>query len=282
MSTGSCHTPVGSHAVASIWTPIALTAKLYAMSGRGRRKLSTIGKSSTQFGQQTIFYTVKRSPRAKYARLEVRPGTGLTVVIPRSYGVEQVSALVEQKGQWILRKLAEYAQSQETFPTRALRSGDVVLYLGRDVEIVVQQGNSRAGSVKLEQGRLAISPGAEDGKLGLLLERWYRQQADNLIRIRADELCATLNVAYKRLTVRGARTRWGSCSQKGNVSFNWKLMMMPDPVIDYVIIHELCHLKQMDHSKRFWGMVAEHCPRWREHRKWLRDHESQLVAQLPT
>lgn len=281
MSTGSCHTPVGSHAVASIWTPIALTAKLYAMSGRGRRKLSTIGKSSTQFGQQTIFYTVKRSPRAKYARLEVRPVTGLTVVIPRSYKLDQVPTLVEQKGRWILRKLAEYSQAEKVFSQKALQSGDTLRYLGRDIEVVVQKDHIGSGSVKLEQDKLIIDLGARDSTLGLLLEQWYREQAERLIRRKADGLCARLGLVYSRLTIRGARTRWGSCSQKGNVSFNWKLMMMPDPVIDYVIIHELCHLKQMDHSKRFWGMVAEHCPRWREHRKWLRDHESNLVAQLP-
>ncbi len=114
-----------------------------------------------------------------------------------------------------------------------------------------------------------------------MLEEWYRLQAAKLMKGRADQLSTQLGVTYDRLLIRGQRTRWGSCSHKGNLSFNWKLMMAPQPVIEYVIVHELAHRKEMNHTKRFWEVVAEHCPRWREHQKWLKDHQAELTTRLP-
>ena len=88
-----------------------------------------------------------------------------------------------------------------------------------------------------------------------------------MVKNKADELCPRLGVNYNRLNVRAAKTRWGSCSRKCNLNFNWKLIMAPEPVIDYVIIHELTHLKEMSHSRNFWKVVTEHCPQWRKRKK---------------
>jgi len=134
--------------------------------------------------------------------------------------------------------------------------------------------------VRLERESLVVSLGLTTSGLGRVLEEWYRTQAANLIWRRTDELAAQLGVAYGRVSIRGQKTRWGSCSCKGNLSFNWKLMMAPRPVIDYVIIHEVAHLKEMSHSKRFWQLVAEHCPNWRMHKKWLREHDTILRSKL--
>ncbi len=102
-----------------------------------------------------------------------------------------------------------------------------------------------------------------------------------LVEEKIDKLSAHLGVRYNRLVIRGQKTRWGSCSRKSNLSFNWKLIMAPEPVINYVIIHELAHLKEMNHTKRFWELVAQYCPRWREHKKWLNDHTAELGTKLP-
>jgi hypothetical protein len=106
-------------------------------------------------------------------------------------------------------------------------------------------------------------------------------QAAKLMKQQADKIGAQLGLTYKRLIIRGQKTRWGSCSQMGNLSFNWKLIMAPEPVIEYVVIHELAHLKEMNHAKSFWQLVARHCPRWRQHRKWLKDHEAALASKIP-
>lgn len=239
-----------------------------------------VGKRKITINGQTISYIIKRSARAKHVRLEVRPETGLTVVIPKSYKIGQLPDLLETKERWILDKLAKCGKVQPLCAVEEVKSGDVIPYLGRDLEVVKRQDHRNPDSVKLEHNRLIVSLRSATSRLNLVLEQWYRMQAAKLIKERADKLSARLGLTYNRLIIRGQKTRWGSCSHKGNLSFNWKLIMAPEPVIDYIIIHELAHLKEMNHTKRFWELVVEHCPRWREHKKWLNDHETELTANL--
>jgi len=146
------------------------------------------------------------------------------------------------------------------------------------LKLVIQENHRNASNVKLVQDILIVSLRPGNGRLNIALERWYRMQAAELMKKKVDELSARLGISYTRLTIRGQKTRWGSCSRKGNLSFNWKLLMAPEPVIDYVIIHELTHLREMNHARRFWQLVAEQCPHWRKHRKWLRDFEQTEFA----
>jgi predicted metal-dependent hydrolase len=94
---------------------------------------------------------------------------------------------------------------------------------------------------------------------------------------RVDRAAAQRGSSYTTLSIRGQRTRWGSCSAKGALSFNWRLLLAPEPVLDYVIWHEVCHLEAMDHSPRFWSLVGAHCPDYREQAAWLRRHGGTLV-----
>jgi len=246
-----------------------------------RRKPALLGTYKTTLDGQTVCYAVKRSSRAKHARLEVCAGTGLTVVIPSSYNIDDIPDLLRKKGRWIINKLAKYVTGHQITEGKEPESGDSIPYLGRRLKVVTRCNSGTIADVRLEKNRLLVDLNSRNGRLNLVLEWWYRRQAEKLVKERADELCPRVGVTYVRLTVRGARTRWGSCSQKGNINFNWKLMMAPEPVIDYVIIHELAHLKEMNHSKNFWKLVAEHCPQWRRHRKWLKDHEAELSTKLP-
>jgi len=153
-------------------------------------------------------------------------------------------------------------------------------YLGRELKLVEQE-NSHGEDVVLECNKLAVSPGLfNNGLLEPALEQWYRIEAAKLITAIADRLSSQMGIGYKRIGIRGQKTRWGSCSRKRNLSFNWKLIMAPEPVVEYVIIHELLHLKEMNHSKRFWQLVARYCPGWRENKKWLKQHEADLTARL--
>jgi len=246
-----------------------------------RPHLTAAGKHKITINGQNIPYIIKHSARARYVRLEVRQGTDLTVVIPESYKIEQLPDLLQAKGSWILGKLAKYGKVQSLCADKELKSGDAIPYLGRDLEVVIRQNRRNVDGVKLEQNRLVVSHRSASSRLNLVVEQWYRMQATKLIKERANKLSARLGLTHNRVIIRGQKIRWGSCSHKGDLSFNWKLMMAPEPVIDYVIIHELAHLKELNHSKRFWELVAEHCSRWREHKKWLKGHETQLAAKLP-
>ena len=251
------------------------------MARKTGHQSALIEKRETIVNGQTITYAVKQSLRAKRVRLEVRPQTGLTVVVPRSYNIGQLSGLLKSKERWISRNLARFNHFQSLSSKKELNSGDTVPYLGRDLELVKRENHDGVGDVILEGNILAVSPGLfKNGILELALERWYRTEAAQLINERTNKLSSQLGISYKQIVIRGQKTRWGSCSRKKNLSFNWKLIMAPQPVLDYVIIHELVHLKEMNHSKRFWELVAQYCPGWREHKKWLKQHEADLTARL--
>ena len=244
------------------------------------RKPALLGTHKAILNGLTVPYAVKRSSRAKHARLEVRAETGLTVVIPGSYKINDIPDLLRKKERWILDKLTKYVKGRPITEGKETKSENFIPYLGRRLKVVTRHNPGTAVSVRLEKNRLLVDLDSRNGRLNLVLEWWYRQQAEKLIKKRVDRLCPRMGVTYGRLTIRGAKTRWGSCSQKGNINFNWKLMMAPEPVIDYVIIHELAHLREMNHSKNFWKLVAEHCPQWRKHRKWLKEHDGELASKL--
>jgi predicted metal-dependent hydrolase len=251
------------------------------MAPETQHQPTMVEKRETSINGQAIKYILKRSLRARHVRLEVKPQTGLTVVVPHSYKIGQLPGLLESKKRWISSNLARFSHFQSSSAKKKLKSGDTVPYLGRDLELVKQENHTGAGGVTLEGNRLAVSPVLfRNGILELALERWYRAEAAKLIGERAYKLSTQMGISYKRITIRGQKTRWGSCSRKKNLSFNWKLLMAPEPVVDYVIIHELAHLKEMNHSKRFWALVAQHCHGWREHRRWLKQHEAYLTARL--
>ena len=250
------------------------------MAGTTHGSLTVIGTRETSIGGQTISYMLKRSAKAKYVRLEVRAETGLAVTIPGSFKIGHIPDLLEAKKSWILSKLAKYGQFCPVTTERELKGGDTIPFLGRDLEVVIRQEYGNADSVKLERNKLAVNLTNRNGRLNSVLEQWYRMQAATIIKDKVDKLSAQWGLTYNRLTIRGQKTRWGSCSHKGNLNFNWKLIMAPEPVIDYVIIHELAHLKEMNHTKSFWELVAERCPRWRELKKWLKDHGPELARKV--
>jgi len=109
------------------------------------------------------------------------------------------------------------------------------------------------------------------------IERWYRRAARAEIRERLDRATAIAGVSYRDLSIRAQRTRWASCSSTGHMSFNWRLLLAPEPVLDYVIWHEVCHLSILDHSPRFWALVERRWPRYRSDREWLRRHGATLM-----
>jgi predicted metal-dependent hydrolase len=223
-------------------------------------------------------YVVKRSSVAKQVRFEVRNGRGLTVILPRRCNLDVLDEMLESKARWILDKMDRFVGQAQPAGNGRLRFGDAVLYLGQEVRIVSCQGIGSAESVELHGRTLMVHRDLECSDLELLLERWYRAQAAGILEQKAYELAIAFGVRYSRFSIRGQRTRWASCSHKGTLSFNWRLIMAPEPVVDYVVMHEVAHLKEMNHTKRFWRLVAERCPSWREHKKWLDDHGTELAA----
>jgi predicted metal-dependent hydrolase len=214
-----------------------------------------------------IRYEIRRSARARRVRVTVDNAGAVEVVLPRRAGEREAAAAVRELRPWIERRVAEVAQTRAVVAAR----GDTVPYLGRTLHLVPQPGRVRAHR---RADQLIVPAGDARDRA---IEAFYRRAAYAEIEPRLDLACAETGTTYARLTIRGQRTRWASCSRTGTMSFNWRLLLAPEPVLDYVVWHEVCHLEVMDHSERFWGLLAQRWPQYREHARWLRRHGSTLV-----
>jgi predicted metal-dependent hydrolase len=145
---------------------------------------------------------------------------------------------------------------------------DVRVEHGRQREHLARRGDVLR--VALPAGDAQLLP--RDDALREALERWYRKRARAEVAPRLDAACARAGTGYTKLQIRGQRTRWASCSSNGAMSFNWRLLLAPPEILDYVVEHEVAHLELLDHSPRFWRLLASRCPEWREREAWLRRH----------
>ncbi len=192
---------------------------------------------------------------------------GVEVVLPRRAPEREAAAAIRELRPWIERRVAELARARATVAAR----GETVPYLGRALTLRGEPGRTRV----VRRGEVLLVP--EGAARRPALERWYRRAARAEIEPRLDRACALAGTYYSRLTIRGQRTRWASCSPGGAMSFNWRLLLAPEPVLDYVVWHEVCHLEVMDHSPRFWRLLAARNPGYREQLRWLRANGATLV-----
>jgi predicted metal-dependent hydrolase len=213
-----------------------------------------------------IHYTVRRSTRARRVRVSVHAHTGVEVVLPARAPERAAAAAVSELRPWIEGRLDE---AREALALIAARAGTVP-YLGRALQLVPQQGRTR---VHRDGERLLVP----DGDARAALERYYRRAARREITPRLDRAAALSDLTYKDLTIRGQRTRWASCSTSGRMSFNWRLLLAPERVLEYVVWHEVCHLEILDHSPRFWALLERRWPGYREDRDWLSRNGATLV-----
>jgi len=213
-------------------------------------------------------YRVRRSDRARRVRVLVDPHTGVEVVLPRRSPASAAPAAVAELRPWIEQRLAQGQSVRDAIAAR----GATVPYLGADLVLTEQPGRTRVHRRGDELLVPADATTAHDA-----IERWFRRAARDEIAPRLDRAVAELGTSYTKLTIRNQRTRWGSCTSTGAMSFNWRLLLAPAPVLDYVVWHEACHLRVMDHSPRFWELVRRHCPEYQIHRRWLRHEGNTLV-----
>jgi predicted metal-dependent hydrolase len=217
---------------------------------------------------EPIEYTVRRSPRARNVRVTVDAARGVEVVLPRRAPEREAAAAVRELRPWIERRVAEAARARAAVAAR----GSTVPYLGALLTLVAEPGRVRVH----RRGSELLVP-AEGTERLPALERWYRRAAREEVARRLDRACGLTGYSYSRLTIRGQKTRWGSCSREGAMSFNWRLLLAPEPVLDYVVWHEVCHLEVLDHSPRFWALLGRWCPGYREPLRWLRQNGATLV-----
>jgi predicted metal-dependent hydrolase len=227
-------------------------------------------------------YTIRRSERARHARILVSP-EGVEVVVPRRFALREVGPFVEEKRPWIERTLRRMRESDVELPPARLADGGEVPYLGERLALRVRVEPGRVRPHVARRRDALHAKVASAASLRDALERWYRRRAGVEVARRLAAAAARAGVEYRSLSIRGQRTRWASCSSRGAMSFNWRLLLAPAAILDYVVEHEVAHLEVHDHSPRFWELLASRCADWRDHEAWLRrhGHALRLPAEVP-
>jgi len=219
--------------------------------------------------------TIIKSSRRKTTALKIKDG-GVSIHIPTRLPLKIARGFVVQKTGWIKNKLA--SQSLKQVQEKQFIDGETFLFLNEDMPLRLIQAESspiiNLNSQQLEfHGRLnRLSKTA----IRSALVRWYKQQAEDHITTRTNMISKEIQILPRSITIKTYKARWGSCNIHGEIQFNWKLMLAPPDIIDYVIIHELCHIQHHNHSAQFWQLVGHHCPTFKAARLWLRNNGYQL------
>jgi len=211
--------------------------------------------------------------RRRTIALRIEPDGSLTVRAPLRSTEKDIRPFIEQHQAWI-RKTQEKVRARNLlFIEKTYTEGETFWYLGRQYPLHLVDGARKFLDFK-EQFRLDRRALANPQ---LVFKNWYRKQAMVVLSARVVEYAAKYGFSYKMVRITSARTRWGSCSSKGTLSFPWRLVMAPLPVIDYVVVHELVHTQEHNHGTRFWQKVAAIVPDYQEKRKWLEEHAPSMI-----
>lgn len=231
------------------------------------------------YGNKKITFEIKRGNRKKTVAIHVTPAATVVVSVPRDLEEERVCKIIEKKARWILEKKKFMSSRGHFNMTKEFVSGESFLYLGKQYRLKVTKSSAAIkNSCRLVAGRLQVQIGedfdAESHKEAVknALVEWYKKHAEEKILERLPYIVRKVRIKPKAVEIKNQNKRWGSCSRSGVVRFNWKVVMAPISVMDYVIAHELCHLIHGNHSPQFWQKVQTICPEYNLKRRWLRDY----------
>jgi len=227
------------------------------------------------FGDTAIEYTLTYAARKTLA-IHVHPDRSVTVKAPAGSDLAVVEGFLRKRAPWVLRKQAEFAALPPKQPPRRYVSGESFSYLGRHYRLKVSEGEREW--VKLARGYLEVTTPnkANTAYVQAQVELWLRRQAQRHLHERVVALLPRfkpLALAEPELAVRAMKSRWGSCTGKGKITLNLHLMRAPRPCIDYVVVHELCHLVEHNHGKGFYALMDRVMPEWRKRREELKQVE---------
>ena len=215
-----------------------------------------------------LCWKLRVSKRSRYAKLQIKPYGGLEVVIPPRFPRSEIPALVARHASWARRQIERQTQLRESI--RLPRQ--LALAFDGTVTPVVYAGKPLSFTddlfADLAPEPIYINARDQGAQIGALRD-WIRRRATELLPPRLRLLSARTGLDFSRVSIRSQKTRWGSCSNRGQISLNDQLLFLPPETVDYLMIHELCHTRHLDHSRRFWRLVESHCPDYRRHEKNL-------------
>lgn len=236
-------------------------------------------RGSVAFGDSRIAYSIVRSARRlKTVEITVARAGEVVVAAPVRTPAERIEAIVKRRAAWIIRRsgLAKTVAGEPGIAERRFESGESLPYLGRRVRLFVRETPDDGVDVRFHHWQFevrlsrALTPNERSAAVKAAFARWFRRRATERVAERVERFAPLLGVTPSRVLVRDQRRRWGSCSPDGVLRFNWRVVMAPPALLDYVVIHELAHLRVRSHRPAYWALVALAAPDHRERRERLR------------
>jgi predicted metal-dependent hydrolase len=217
---------------------------------------------------------VRVSRRARRATLVVGPRQPPQVVVPAGTPESVVTGMLRRHAGWLERRLAVIDERAARTPVLGLDREGSAWIDGRPLRI--EHGGAGPSVARLAGDTIRVAGPAD--RAPAAVERLLRREARRRLAAGAQREAALLGLSYRSLSVRDQRTRWGSCSPAGHLSFSWRLVMVPREVRDHIVVHELCHLRVPSHSRDFWSLLDHARPGWRDQSRWLDDHGDEVLA----
>jgi hypothetical protein len=219
---------------------------------------------SLDLAGSAIEIDIRTSKRARKLRL-VSGINGVEAIVPLNYRAEELESFVSAKKDWIIKTSRYYSRLKER--CGGLEPG-TIYFLGSKYRFHVVKDRQQSAIIS-DSMKVVTFHVADRRRYKQEMQEWYKEQTGRIIAERLPVLASRLNLRYNKISIKSQRSRWASCSKKGNLNFNLLLAAAPPEVIDYVMIHELMHLVELDHSPRFWQLVKEADPEYKKHKDWL-------------
>ena len=237
-----------------------------------RRIIAKPEQASLDFDSRNT-YTVRRSSRARHLRITARHDTGIEVVVPKRMSLKHVEPFIRQHQPWIDQQIARLGLDQPIILPDTIH----LQMTGEHWQVNYETGHTEHYRLKQRGNTITITgPDKELEACRDKLRQWLRKQAKQELPVQLTELGQQTGLSYQRVSIRTQRTRWGSCSSAGNLNLNDRLILLPKDLADYVMVHELCHTRHLNHSARFWQLVQFHIPDYRQLEKQLKDSRQYL------
>lgn len=230
-------------------------------------------KLKYEYGTETIEFEVVFRKR-KTMSIEVEAPKVITVIAPEGKTEQEILETVKTKSKWIIQKLFELREMAYRRHEKQYVNGESFNYMGRNysLQIVIDE-TLKMPEAKLIRGKFIVSAKNKDSdQIRLALENWYKDKAKEKITERIAYYQNHFDVKPKRIVIKDQQKRWGSCTKKQELLFNWKCVMAPSPVLDYIVVHEMCHLVHMNHGTEFWSLLKRILPDYESRKEWLRNN----------
>ena len=230
-------------------------------------------KLELMYGTTNIAFDVIFKKR-KTMEIAVEPPNSITVTAPIGTKEEELLKKVESKGSWIIQKIYSFKHMQYRHIQREFVNGESFMYLGRNYSLQIEvDSNIKKPEVKLYRGKFIVKASDKyEENIRKAMEQWYRDKAKEVIELRVKYYQRFFNIEPMNIRIKEQKKRWGSCTSKNELLFNWRCIMAKSNALDYIVVHEMYHMYHKDHSKEFWELVASVLPDYEVRKEWLKNY----------